>query len=202
MSPTPSSDESAITPENIADTTATLPFEWITPEGWRAETIPFPLGFAPELPYSGFEELRFSPGMFKERSEDFWTYAFVWWLAGDVRFDARTLSSDLERYYKGLSLAVEEQGFDPEKAAAVARLSALGRGTAVESRWAGTLSTHDPFSTHARVDLHLEVEVSRSKPFDRTAVTFLVSPQPPGHPVWTQLARLRDAFHEALNAGK
>lgn len=40
------------------------------PEGWRTETIPFPLEFAPELSYEGYEELRFSPGMFKAGDED------------------------------------------------------------------------------------------------------------------------------------
>jgi hypothetical protein len=54
-----------------------VPFYLPTPEGWRTETIPFPLEFAPELDYEGLEELRFAPGMFKEGSADFWSYAFV-----------------------------------------------------------------------------------------------------------------------------
>ena len=29
-----------------------------TPEGWQYERIDFPLAFAPELDYEGFEELR------------------------------------------------------------------------------------------------------------------------------------------------
>lgn len=201
-SPTPSSEETASAPQLVADTTAALPFDWIIPEGWIAETIPFPLGFAPGLPYSGLEELRFAPGMFKAESEDFWTYAFVWWLEGDVRFDARTLNSDLVKYYEGLSLAVEGEGFDPEKAAAVATLAPSRRVSATESEWAGALSTHDAFATHARVELHLEVEAIRSETVDRTAVTFLVSPQPRSHAVWTELTGLREAFHQALNAAE
>ena len=43
---------------------AEIPFSMPTPEGWRTETIPFPLEFAPELEYEGLEELRFAPGMF------------------------------------------------------------------------------------------------------------------------------------------
>src|SRR5262245_33462421 len=34
-------------------------FQWPIPEGWQHETIPFPLEFAPDLPYQGVEELRF-----------------------------------------------------------------------------------------------------------------------------------------------
>ena len=63
---------------------AEVPFHLPTPEGWRTETIPFPLEFAPELDYEGVEELRFAPGMFTEGAEDYWTYAFVWWLPSDV----------------------------------------------------------------------------------------------------------------------
>jgi len=39
-------------------------FRWPVAEGWRKETIPFPLEFARDLPFSGVEELRFAPGMF------------------------------------------------------------------------------------------------------------------------------------------
>ena len=42
----------------------TAPPVWAVPVGWKAETIPFPLGFAPGLAYRGVEELRFPPGFF------------------------------------------------------------------------------------------------------------------------------------------
>ena len=47
------------------------------PADWRYEHIEFPLDFAPELAYKGFEELRFSPGMFDTSTTDYFTYAFV-----------------------------------------------------------------------------------------------------------------------------
>ena len=46
-----------------AQETPAPPFTMPTPEGWRNETIPFPLEFAPNLGYEGIEEIRFSPGM-------------------------------------------------------------------------------------------------------------------------------------------
>jgi hypothetical protein len=39
-------------------------FDWPVPEGWKRETIPFPLDFAPGLSFRGVEELRFAPGFF------------------------------------------------------------------------------------------------------------------------------------------
>jgi hypothetical protein len=72
----------ALAPEALAQKAPSkpdVPFVLPTPEGWRTETLHFPLEFAPQLPYQGLEELRFSPGMFKPGREDFWTYAFVFW---------------------------------------------------------------------------------------------------------------------------
>lgn len=171
------------------------PFAWPVPAGWRTETIPFPLGFAPSLPYSGVEELRFASGMFTAGSEELWTYAFVWWLDGEVAFDATTLNADLAAYFNGLALAVEQrEGFDPKDAAAVAKLAPASSAEAGVARWEGTVDAYDAFVAHARVELNLEVRAFRCAAQDRTVALFTVSPQPKGHAVWTQLAALRDSF--------
>lgn len=168
---------------------------WPLPDGWRPETIPFPLGFAPTIPYVGVEELRFAPGMFKAGSDDFWTYAFVWWLHGDVAFDAATLNAELATYFEGLSLAVEQrEGFDPNDAAVVAKLVPATSAEENVERWEGTVSTYDPFATHARIELNLRVRAFRCAAQDRTVAVFTVSPQPAGHALWTELTALADAF--------
>jgi hypothetical protein len=41
---------------------------WETPAGWRTETIPFPLEFAPSIAHAGVEELRFPPGFLDPES--------------------------------------------------------------------------------------------------------------------------------------
>ncbi len=38
------------------------------PQEWEFEYLEFPLAFAPDLEYNGFEELRFAPGMFDTAS--------------------------------------------------------------------------------------------------------------------------------------
>ena len=186
-----------------ADAKATaLPFEWPAPPDWRAETIPFPLDFAPKIPYVGLEELRFAPGMFTAGSDDFWTYAFVWWIEGDVRFDSETLSAQLIEYYEGLSLAVEDSAtFDPKDAVASASLVPADDGTLAgpgerESarRFHGTISTHEPFVTHARIELIIDVEIFRCAKRDHTVGIFLVSPKPVEDDVWRQLSMLNSTF--------
>src|ERR1700760_3139406 len=83
-----------------------VPFQWAAPEGWRKETIPFPLEFAPSLKHKGLEELRFAPGMFKPGAPDFFSYAFVWWLEGEPPPAASALESELPVYFRGLCDAV------------------------------------------------------------------------------------------------
>ncbi len=69
---------------------ATPTFAWPTPEGWRQETIPFPLDFAPTLPYRGTEEIRFAPRFFDPASPTYFTYSFVWLVDGAPAVAARS----------------------------------------------------------------------------------------------------------------
>src|SRR4051812_19484084 len=77
-------------------------FRWPVPKGWAEETIPFPLGFAPEVPFHGTEEVRFSPRMFDPKAPGYWTYTFVWWLEGEPDVGAPALKAHLRRYFSGL----------------------------------------------------------------------------------------------------
>jgi hypothetical protein len=173
-----------------------LPFVMPTPEGWRTETIPFPIEFAPALPYKGLEELRFSPGMFKPGSEDFWTYAFVFWLEGEVPLTAARLDSDLKTYLEGLSRAVEEKNakFDPKAADVTARIEELKASPEGQQHFAGKVEAYDPFKTHQRQTLNVRVNVFQCKAQGRTVAFFQVSPQPTTHKVWKTLQQIRDGF--------
>jgi hypothetical protein len=85
------------------------PSTWDTPAGWKTETFPFPLEFAPSLTHHGVEELRFAPGMFEPGKPGYWSYAFVWRLddAADLAPDA--LAAELTAYYVGLEKAVDDK---------------------------------------------------------------------------------------------
>jgi len=171
-----------------------IPFSLPMPEGWRGETIDFPLEFAPELKYEGFEELRFSPGMFKPESEDFWTYAFVWWVPLSTTLDAATLDADLEAYFRGLSKSVNaSQDFEPEKMEFRASLAA--EKTAGEGElFVGKVVTFDAFATRESVTLNVRIESRRCEAAERLVVFFELSPQPESHAVWRTLEGIRTGF--------
>ena len=171
-----------------------LPFHLPTPEGWRTETIPFPLGFAPELEYEGVEEVRFAPGMFEAGADDVWTYLFVWWIPESTELSAKTLEQDLVHYYRGLSLAVaKSNGFEPEAPTFKARLEPVD-GSRTQLKLAGQVETFDAFVSRQQTTLNLQVDRVACKDQGKQAFFFHLSPQPTNHPVWKQLAEIQSGF--------
>jgi hypothetical protein len=172
---------------------APAPFSLPTPEGWRTETIPFPLGFAPELDYTGLEELRFAPGMFTVGAEDYWTYAFVWWVPLENNPGIERLQTDLETYFFGLTRVVARgNGFDPGNPTYEAKLNAIDESR--PDRLRGRVLTFDAFAARKPVELKLRVENLPCEEQGRRALIFLLSPQAEGHEVWTRLESIKDGF--------
>jgi hypothetical protein len=172
-----------------------IPFHLPVLEGWRTETIPFPLEFAPEIDYTGLEELRFAPGMFEADADDFWSYAFVWWIPTGSAVSAETLKHDLEAYFDGLASAVgKARGFDPGDARAQTDVHPILTFAAANPTFEGTVATFDPFVTRGMVRLNLQVELFTCSGQEMFAVFFALSPQAPGHPVWRELSKVREGF--------
>jgi hypothetical protein len=208
----PTPDESAITPPPPppADPSADSPapakkaperageFRWDVPEGWRTEVIPFPLPFAPNLPYRGAEELRFPPGFLKVDSENFWSYAFIWWLEGDEGLKEAELESAFTAYFKGLSEAVSNGKYpmraerfktDLKKAPSILRKDGSGATT-----YRGTAETYDAFRTGKELTLNVELRLFDCTAQKRKVVYASVSPKPEAHEVWAQLRALEATF--------
>ena len=121
---------------------------WAVPAGWKSETIPFPLDFAPTIKHTGVEELRFPPGFFKPEAPDYWSYAFIWRTTDAAMLDAKALGDELTLYFKGLITAVDEKKQQiKDKDAVVA--TATGDGTKFEVK----AHAFDAFGTGQPVDL-------------------------------------------------
>jgi len=169
---------------------APLPFDMPVPEGWRTETIPFPLEFAPDLPYTGLEELRFAPGMFNADSEELWSYAFVWWIGEAEPVDTDSLSRHLEEYFRGLAHAVgESRGVEIGDATFEAALSENGL-----IGFRGRAETFDAFVTREQISLNVGGGLVECATQGHRAVLFALSPQPFDHPVWKTLASIVEGF--------
>jgi hypothetical protein len=146
-------------------------FAWPVPDGWKKETIPFPLDFARELPYRGVEELRFMPGFFDPASSGFWSYTFAWWIEGHPVLDTATLTSNLHAYFLGLARAVAEGKFPVDDMAFQVSLVPGERRS-----FSGALRVLDAFTTRKPIDLLARAEVTSCGA--HTVVLFRIAPPP------------------------
>lgn len=169
--------------------TAAATFDWPVPSGWKTETIPFPLDFAPDLKHDGVEELRFAPNFFKPEAPGYWSYAFVWWLKDRNHLDAQALSDELGRYFKGLSMAVgaKKFKFDPERFKA--EIGETAKGT-----FQGKAELYDAFTTGKPLTLTVEGRSIACPAQEREAVLFLLSPKQAGDSIWKELHARADSF--------
>lgn len=124
------------------------PFTWPVAAGWRSETIPFPLGFAPSIAHRGTEELRFGPKFFDPTSKTYFTYAFAFVTEDKTAITVETFSSDLQTYFHGLASAVIGTPSDPSLHTAVLT-------TQRDGSFAGTVNTIDGFGDKRPLALHI-----------------------------------------------
>jgi hypothetical protein len=132
-------------PESTRPAPASQP--WRVPEGFRGETIPFPLDFAPGLAHQGVEELRFAPGFFDPEAPGYWAYTFVWRTSDPAELDAAALAAELTTYFRGLIDAVDQAKAITDRAAIVAQAESVG------PRFAVTAHVFDAFKTKQPLDL-------------------------------------------------
>jgi hypothetical protein len=138
-------------PAQPAEPTAKPTQPWATPAGFRGETIPFPLDFAPGIAHRGAEELRFAPGFFDPAAAGYWSYAFVWRTDDAAALDAAGLGAELTAYFRGLIDAVDEAKAIADRGAIAVHASAPASATTARV----TLAAHvfDAFKTKLPLDL-------------------------------------------------
>ncbi len=175
-----------------ADADAATPpvFAWPVPEGYGAETIPFPLSFAPELSYRGVEELRFAPKFFSPESETYFTYSFAFVLEpaaedAPLPFEAERFALDLDAYYTGLMAAVSGVPQANEDHRAEIAMSGV-------ETFRGTVFTHDGFGDGRALTLHLEGETRLCG--RRRIILSSLSPRLEADGIWRKLAEQRATF--------
>ncbi|MDX1998474.1 MAG: hypothetical protein SF066_12215 [Thermoanaerobaculia bacterium] len=156
--------------------------QWPVPEGWGQESIPFPLSFAPQLTYRGFEELRFAPGWSKPTEPGYWSYVIVWWLTEKPALDAATLENALTTYFLVLSEAVggDEDRFESSQF----RAELVADGSAGLT---GRIFSIDAFTTGLPITLNVVIESRECVKAKRHAVTLLLSPRAKTEPIWRDL---------------
>lgn len=171
------------------------PYSLPTPSGWGIERFLVPPGFAPSISYKGVEDIRFAPGWAKQTSDEYWSYAFLWYLDSKPELTEASLERDLKAYYTGLI----KVNSDSAKLAAEPPITVLTKFKMTQATkhghttFTGTVTMLD-YMTRKPITLNCIVQ---SKPCEETGkefVFFQLSPKPFRHTIWKSLGQLWQDF--------
>lgn len=173
-----------------------------TPDGWRSEKIKMPPAFAPAMKLQGVEDIRFAPGMFDGKSDEFFSYAILFWVPEKQVVTKQLLEQELLTYYQGLSKAVSRDTpvdtskfsvtLKPVKQKAdAAKPAFLGHD---RQDFTGHLDWVEPFVTKKAQKLYFDVQSWHCQASKHRVVFIAASPQPATAKVWKSMRDIRTGF--------
>ena len=164
-------------------------------DGWGIERFLLPPDFAPQIKYTGVEDLRFTKGWGDAKSDEYWSYAFLWFLNGKPVIDATTIEQSLNAYYDGLiGRNIEKRKIPKEKIfktkVAINKI-ATSPGDAVT--FSGTINMLDYMEQKPNT-LNCIIHLKYCAGKDNSFLFFELSPQPSAHAVWNTFDKLWKDF--------
>lgn len=153
-----------------------------TDSTWIKEIIEFPIGFAQDIKYEGFEDLRFPPGWSKEDSPNFWSYVWAWSINNKKTFTVSELEKNIQYYFDGL-LGLDFYKIDgkPQPKTNAAFIEKA------PSQFFGKVKTVDTRYTKKPMTLHVQAESYYCEKANKAIIVFRFSPQPFENDVWNTL---------------
>nr|WP_321235028.1 hypothetical protein [uncultured Psychroserpens sp.] len=154
---------------------------------WLKEIIKFPIGFAPEIKYTGYEDLRFAKQWRNQDSEDFWCYMFVWHVDGIQKPTTEYLEQQIKFYYDGIMKAVNKKKdfVVPETKVQ------LENSSDAEADLLGKIDVHDSFNTEDLITLNVQVKTYYCKANNTTNMVFKLSPQAFNGEIWERFKTVK-----------
>ena len=152
------------------------------PDNWQSELIPFPIGFAPSINLTGFEDLRFSPGWSDTSSSEFWTYMFVWYVEKDSALTEDKLTEYFNSYYDGLMGVDDHNQRDSTQANQLDKT--ICQFVKTDIGYSGEMRVYDRFFTKDYMTLNIKVTHSICQQTDKQIIYCEISPKDFNHSVW------------------
>ncbi|AEV97689.1 hypothetical protein A4D02_16395 [Niastella koreensis] len=170
--------------------------EFLTePSRWEFERFPLPPTFAPNFPYKGVEELRFSPGMFKKEAPDYFSYAFVARLDSISSITQQEVKDYLLSYFKGLCASTAKQrNLSIDTSQVKVSIEKKIKTSANEVIYSAVLNVFGVFTDGAPVTLNAEIKAMTDLRAKKIYLVFITSPQKRTDNIWKQLYAIQHAF--------
>jgi len=165
------------------------PYTLQIPKDWTIERFKIPISFAPQISYNGIEDLRFAPGWGKVASDEYWSYAFLWYLEGDINMDTQIISNNLRAYYTGL-IAINGSKIPAEKMIpVVTSFKEIERDRGDLRTFTGTIEMMD-YREQKPIVLNCKAHLKSCLGENKTFIFCELSPKPLSHYIWLSLDKL------------
>ena len=160
------------------------------PKNWTIERFLIPPSFATQIMYSGVEDIRFAPGWGNIKSEEYWSYSFLWCLDNQPIFTPQVIEKNLKDYYTGLiRINTDSSKYNRESVSVITkfRLAPITLGESMACT--GTIQMLD-FMTQKEITLNCKVHLKACTEINKTILFFELSPNPFNHNIWLSLDQL------------
>jgi hypothetical protein len=165
------------------------PYSLPIPKDWTIERFLIPISFAPQISYKGVEDIRFTPGWGKAKSDEYWSYAFLWYLEGEIKIDPEIIDSNLKAYYTGL-IASNGRAIPVEKLIPVVTSFKEAQADNGDLKtYIGTIQMLDYMEQKPMI-LNCKAHLISCPGENKTFVFYELSPQPLSHSIWQSLDKL------------
>jgi hypothetical protein len=168
----------------------------IAPLNWTHENYSFPLDFAKDLPFKGYEDARFSPFWSYRTSDEFWAYFVIWWLTDMPEFNVKTLNRAIQQYYTGLARKSRSGKITPSDSVSLAKVTVTKEKTDSSdmATYNASATIYDGNVTMSRLVLNLKIHQLACEKGKATVMIFEISPQAYSDSVWKTLDKIRSNF--------
>ncbi len=171
------------------------PYKLLIPKGWDVERFLIPIEFAPQIPYTGVEDIRFTEGWGNVKSNEYWTYAFLWYLDGSPVINKNIIENNLRAYYTGLvGRNIEPRKIPVSKVIPtktfVKQVTTFKRDA---KTFNGTIEMLD-YMEQKPIILNCIIHVRPYKEKGKTLIFYELSPKPLSDSIWNSLNQLWTTF--------
>jgi len=179
------------------------PYTLSAPEGWGVERFLIPIEFAPSIPYKGVEDIRFTPGWGNAKSEEYWSYAFLWYLNEMPATNETTIQTNLNAYYTGLiGRNIEKRKIPSEKLFPVkTSVKEVKSESGDLKTFHGAINMLD-YMEQKPITLNCIVHLKSCAGQNRGFIFYEISPKPSTDKIWASLAQVWKSFECTAAAEK
>jgi hypothetical protein len=167
------------------------PYHLPIPKDWGLERFLIPINFAPSILYKGVEDIRFTPGWGKLTSDEYWSYAFLWYLDGTVKTNKKIIAKNLKAYYTGL-FTINTDSTRKASVKLMPTTSAFKKAPTDKgdaATFSGTIEMMDYLQLKP-IKLNCIAHLRYCVDDNKTLIFYELSPQPFTHNVWKGLHQL------------